>query len=71
MPGAWNIHFCHVVHRSILSISFTSSLSRYGGDLAVGAMTIITSVSQLATLPLQGICQGGQPIMSYNFGAGQ
>ena len=55
---------------SILSISFTSSLSRYGGDLAVGAMTIITSVSQLATLPLQGICQGGQPIMSYNFGAG-
>ena len=56
---------------SILSISFTSSLSRYGGDLAVGAMTIITSVSQLATLPLQGICQGGQPIISYNFGAGK
>ena len=55
---------------SILSISFTSSLSRYGGDLAVGAMTIITSISQLATLPLQGICQGGQPIMSYNYGAG-
>lgn len=55
---------------SILSISFTSSLSRYGGDIAVGAMTIITSISQLATLPLQGICQGGQPIMSYNFGAG-
>lgn len=55
---------------SLLSISFTSSLSRYGGDLAVGAMTIITSVSQLATLPLQGICQGGQPIISYNYGAG-
>ena len=55
---------------SLLSISFTSSLSRYGGDIAVGAMTIITSVSQLATLPLQGFCQGGQPIISYNFGAG-
>ena len=55
---------------SLLSVSFTSSLSRYGGDLAVGAMTIITSVSQLATMPLQGICQGGQPIISYNFGAG-
>ena len=54
---------------SLLSISFTSSLSRYGGDLAVGAMTIITSVSQLVLLPLQGICQGGQPIISYNFGA--
>lgn len=55
---------------SILSMSFTSSLSRYGGDIAVGAMTIITSVNQLVTMPLQGICQGGQPIISYNFGAG-
>ena len=56
---------------SLLSISFTTSLSRYGGDLAVGAMTIITSVSQLVTMPLQGICQGGQPIMSFNYGAGK
>ena len=56
---------------SILSMSFTSSLAKYGGDIAVGAMTIITSVSQLVTMPLQGICQGGQPIMSYNFGANQ
>lgn len=55
---------------SLLSISFTSSLSRYGGDLAVGAMTIITSVSQLVLMPMQGICQGGQPIISYNYGAG-
>lgn len=55
---------------SILNISFNSSLSRFGGDVAVGAMTIISSCNQLITLPLQGICQGGQPIMSYNFGAG-
>ena len=55
---------------SILSISFTSNLSRFGGDVAVGAMTIITSVNQLIVMPLQGVCQGGQPIMSYNFGAG-
>ena len=54
---------------SLLSVSFTNSLSRYGGDLAVGAMTIITSISQLVTMPLQGICQGGQPIISYNYGA--
>ncbi len=54
---------------SLLSISFNSSLSRYGGDLAVGAMTVITSVSQLAVMPLQGVCQGGQPIISFNFGA--
>lgn len=55
---------------SILNVSFNSSLARYGGDVAVGAMTIISSCSQLITLPLQGICQGGQPIMSYNYGAG-
>ena len=55
---------------SLLSISFTSSLARYGGDLAVGAMTIITSVCQLVTMPLQGFCQGGQPIISFNYGAG-
>ena len=54
---------------SILSISFTSSLSRYGGDLAVGAMTILSSVMQFAMLPLQGMTQGGQPIISYNYGA--
>ena len=54
---------------SLLSISFTSSLSRYGGDVSVGAMTIITSISQLVTMPIQGICQGGQPIISYNYGA--
>ncbi len=56
---------------SILNISFNSSLSRFGGDIAVGAMTIISSCSQLILLPIQGICQGGQPIMSYNFGAGK
>ena len=45
--------------------------ARYGGDVAVGAMTVITSVSQLCTMPIQGICQGGQPVMSFNFGAGK
>ncbi len=54
---------------SLLSISFNSSLARYGGDIAVGAMTVITSASQLAMMPIQGFCQGGQPIMSFNFGA--
>ena len=54
---------------SLLSISFTNSLSRYGGDVAVGAMTIITSINLLVAMPVQGICQGGQPIISYNYGA--
>ena len=54
---------------SILSISFTSSLSRFGGDVAVGAMTVLTSINQLITMPLSGICQGGQPLISFNYGA--
>ena len=56
---------------SLLSMSFTSSLAKYGGDLAVGAMTIITSTSQLVTMPLSGITQGAQPIVSFNYGAGK
>lgn len=62
--------FVMISTESLLSISFTSSLSRFGGDLAVGAMTIITSTNQLISMPLQGVCQGGQPIISYNYGAG-
>ncbi len=54
---------------SIISICFNSSLLSYGGDIAVGAMTILTSVMQFAMLPLQGIGQGAQPILSYNYGA--
>jgi len=55
---------------SIISVCFNSSLLRYGGDVAVGAMTILTSVMQFALLPLQGLAQGAQPITSYNYGAG-
>jgi len=54
---------------SVVSICFNSSLLRYGGDIAVGAMTILTSVMQFAMLPLQGLGQGAQPIISYNYGA--
>jgi Na+-driven multidrug efflux pump len=63
--------FVMVGTESILSISFTSSLSRYGGDVAVGAMTVLTSINQLVTMPLSGVCQGGQPLISYNYGAGK
>lgn len=54
---------------SVISICFNSSLLKYGGDVAVGAMTILTSVMQFAMLPLQGLGQGAQPIISYNYGA--
>lgn len=54
---------------SVISVCFNSSLLKYGGDVAVGAMTILTSVMQFAMLPLQGLGQGAQPIISYNYGA--
>ena len=55
---------------SLVSITLNSGLQRYGGDLYVGTMAIMTSVMQLITIPLQGITQGVQPIISYNYGAG-
>ncbi len=54
---------------SVISACFNASLLKYGEDIAVGAMTILTSVMQFAMLPMQGIAQGAQPISSYNFGA--
>lgn len=55
---------------SVISVCFNTSLLKYGGDIAVGAMTILTSVMQFSMLPLQGLTQGAQPIVSFNFGAG-
>ena len=54
---------------SILNICFNTSLLKYGGDVAVGAMTIMGSVMQFSLLPLQGLTQGAQPIISFNYGA--
>ena len=51
---------------SVLNVCFNSSLLQYGSDLAVGAMTILSSVMQFSMLPLQGLTQGAQPIVSYN-----
>ena len=54
---------------SVISVCFNASLLNYGGDIAVGAMTILTSIMQFALLPSQGIAQGAQPILSFNYGA--
>ena len=67
--GLGTATFIMQASESVLSVCFNSSLARYGGDIAVGAMTILTSVMQFALLPLQGISQGAQPILSYNYGA--
>ena len=54
---------------SLIAVCFNSSLLKYGGDIAVGSMTVLISIMQLAMMPLQGLTQGAQPIISYNFGA--
>lgn len=61
--------FIMQITESILAVVFNTSLQRYGGDLAVGTMTILTSVMQFSLLPLVGLTQGSQPIISYNYGA--
>ena len=56
---------------SLLSICFNTSLQKYGGDVAVGSMTILASLMQAVMMPIQGLTQGMQPIVSYNYGAGR
>lgn len=55
---------------SLVSITLNSGLQKYGGDMYVGTMAIMSSIMQLIIIPVQGITQGVQPIISYNFGAG-
>ena len=54
---------------SLVTVVLNSGLQRYGGDLYVGTITVMQSVMQMVVMPVQGITQGVQPIMSYNFGA--
>lgn len=54
---------------SLINISYNTSLYKYGGDIAVSAITILSSVMQMIFLPLIGLGQGSQPIISYNYGA--
>lgn len=55
---------------SMVGITLNSGLQNYGGDLYVGTMSIMTSIMQLILIPVQGISQGVQPIISYCYGAG-
>ena len=55
---------------SVITVCFNASLLKYGGDVAVGAMTILSSAMQFSMLPMQGLGQGAQPIISYNYGTG-
>lgn len=61
--------FVQTATESLLQISFNNQLLIYGGTMAVATMAILMSIWQFITLPLQGLCQGAQPILSYNYGA--
>jgi len=54
---------------SLLQISFNNQLTQFGGGMAVGTMAILLSLYQMINMPIAGICQGAQPILSYNYGA--
>ena len=56
---------------SLVVIALNSSLKAYGGDIAVGSMTILSSLMQMLSMPLSGLTQGAQPIVGYNYGARQ
>lgn len=61
--------FFMISTEGLLQVCFNRQLLFYGGDLAVSSMTILLSLSQILSLPMEGIAQGAQPIISYNFGA--
>ena len=61
--------FLMQIANSVVSVIANRSLISYGGDLAVGAMTIITSIAALFIIPVYGLNQGSQPIIGYNYGA--
>ena len=69
-PWPWALSpFIMQSTESLITVCFNSSLLKYGGDIAVGAMTVLSSIMQFAMMPLQGLTQGAQPIISYNYGA--
>ena len=55
---------------SLVSVVLSSGLQKYGGDIYVGSLTILQSIMQLINVPISGFTQGVQPILSYNYGAG-
>lgn len=61
--------FVMQITESLINVCFNSSLLKYGGDTAVGSMAILMSVMQFSMLPLQGMTQGSQPIISFSYGA--
>ena len=56
---------------SLVQVVCNTTLQAYGGDLYVGAMTIINSIREVVSMPVQGLSNGSQPVLGYNYGAGE
>jgi putative MATE family efflux protein len=63
--------FTMSITNSLVQIMYNSSLQHYGGDLYVGIMTVINSVREVISMPVSGITNGSQPVMGFNYGAGE
>lgn len=63
--------FTMSITNSLVQIMYNASLARFGGDLYVGIMTVINSVREVISLPVNGITNSAQPVMGYNYGAGE
>ena len=61
--------FSMQIAQSVVQVLANNALKTYGGDLAIGAMTIINSVAMIFMMPIFGLNQGSQPIIGYNYGA--
>lgn len=63
--------FTMAMTNSIVQVVCNASLAHYGGDLYVGVMTVINSVREVLFMPVNGITNGSQPVLSFNYGAGR
>ncbi|MCI5705583.1 MAG: MATE family efflux transporter [Pseudoflavonifractor sp.] len=69
--GLGSSGFVMALTNSLVQILCNATLQRVGGDLYVGVMTVVNSVREVATMPAAGITNGCQPVLGYNYGAGQ
>lgn len=63
--------FAMSMTNSLVQVLCNASLQHYGGDLYVGVMTVINSIREVVSMPVQGITNGCQPVLGYNYGAGE
>ncbi len=63
--------FMMAVTNSIVQAACNSTLSAYGGDLYVSVMTVVNSIREIVSMPVSGITNGAQPVISFNYGAGK